>query len=161
VPKTWLDVPHRTQSKEAGCLPACAEMILASFGHLMDQKDLARLPGTSWLGTPSSNVRRLASLGYAVAYGEASLEEIATYLEQEIPVIAFVRTSDLPYWQTDTAHAVVVVGIDEHQVYVNDPYIAEAPQPIPQEAFLLAWARQDYTFAVVSPALFHPEKNKE
>ena len=158
MPKTWLDVPHRTQSKEAGCLPACAEMILASFGHSMDQKDLACLLGTSRLGTPSSNIRRLASLGYVVTYGEVSLAEVATCLRQETPVIAFVRTGDLPYWQTDTAHAIVVVGIDEHQVYVNDPYIAEAPQPIPKLAFLLAWARQDYTFAAIKPAP-HPARD--
>lgn len=152
MPKIWLDVPHRTQSKEAGCLPACAEMVLASFGHSMDQKDLARLLGTSWLGTPSSNIRRLTTLGYVVTYGETSLEEVATYLGQEIPVVAFVRTGDLPYWQTDTAHAVVVAGIDEYQVYVNDPCVAEAPQPVPKLAFLLAWARQDYTFAAIRPA---------
>ena len=160
MPKTWLNVPHRTQSKEAGCLPACAEMILASFGHLIDQEYLARLLGTSWLGTPSSNIKRLISLGYAVTYGEASLEEVATYLKQEIPAITFVRTGDLPHWQTDTAHAVVVVGIDQCQVYVNDPYIAEAPQSIPKPAFLLAWARQDYTFAAIRPVSPHTE-NKE
>jgi len=135
-------------------------MILASFGHSIDQKDLARLLGTSWLGTPSSNIKRLASLGYGVTYGEASLEEVETYLRQEIPIIAFVRTGDLPYWQTD-ADAIVIVGTDEHQVYVNDPYIAEAPQPVLKEIFLLAWARQDYTFATISFAPLHPEEDKE
>lgn len=152
MPNTWLDVPHRTQSKEAGCLPACVEMVLASFGHSMGQKDLARLLGTSWLGTLSSNIKRLATLGYVVTYGEASLAKVAIYLRQKIPVIVFVRTGDLPYWQTDTAHAVVVVGIDKHQVYVNDPCVARGPQPIPKLAFLLAWARQDYTFAAIRPA---------
>jgi len=124
----------------------------------MDQQVLARLLGTSWLGTPSSNIKRLTTLGYAVTYGEASLAEVEAHLRQEIPIIAFVRTSNLPYWQTDTAHAVVVVGIDEHQVYVNDPHTAEAPQSIPKLAFLLAWARQDYTFAAIRPAP-HPARD--
>jgi hypothetical protein len=35
-------------------------------------------------------------------------------LQEEHPVIVFVRTGELPYWTYSTDHALVVVGYDEN-----------------------------------------------
>ena len=66
------------------------------------------------------------------------------------PCIVFVRTGDLPYWSYATSHAVVVVGIDDDNVYLNDPYFEKAPQRVSHDEFLLAWSEFDYTYAVIS-----------
>ena len=40
-----LAVPHRRQETNAGCLPACAQMILNYLGLDLSQTELARLMG--------------------------------------------------------------------------------------------------------------------
>ena len=66
-----------------------------------------------------------------------------------LPPIALVRTTHLPYWKYETAHAVVVVAADAEQVTLNDPAFADAPQTVSRNAFMLAWSDFDYLYAVI------------
>jgi predicted double-glycine peptidase len=70
-------------------------------------------------------------------------------LVQGQPVIVFVRTSELPYWDYGTDHALVVVGCDDDNIYVNDPNFAEAPISVPRGDFELAWLERDYYYALI------------
>jgi uncharacterized protein YvpB len=124
-------------------------MTLAYLGRTDTAEQLTRLLETRSFGTPLENILRLDQIGLQVTLKESSLEEISRYLQNNRPVIAFVNTLDLPYWQNDTDHAVVIVGMDDEFVYVNDPYIAEAPQRIPRLLFELSMMRFGFRCAII------------
>lgn len=141
MPKTWLAVSHLRQRVESDCLPICAQMVLTYLGRNESYERLLQLLGTRWFGTPARNILRLEQIGLSVVLIELSIAEIETRLQNNYPVIAFVNTADLPYWKVTADHAVVVVGIDEENVYLNDPYFEHAPQVVSRIAFELSLLR--------------------
>jgi hypothetical protein len=109
---------------------------------------LRRLLGARAEGTPFSRLQRLQRHGLAVVSGEGALPTLQTHLATGLPVIVDIRTWTLPHWRSrtdidelerDTDHAVVVVGLDQSNVYLNDPDFAEAPLATDHTAFLAAW----------------------
>ena len=62
-----------------------------------------------------------------------------------------MQTENLPYWPHNTLHAVVVVGIDDRSVYLNDPEFPEAPIAVPVGDFDLAWLAEDERYAILIP----------
>jgi ABC-type bacteriocin/lantibiotic exporter with double-glycine peptidase domain len=124
-------------------------MVLAYLGRPVPYERLVELLGTRWFGTPACNIERLEQTGVAVVVADLSLSDMRRYLQDDLPVIAFVSTADLPYWSEDTDHAVVVVGLDDETVYFNDPNFAQSPQQVPRPAFELAQLRFDHRCAVL------------
>jgi len=151
MPAHWLPIPHRKQRHEADCLAACVAAVLDYLGKPVDYDELIGLlsiqPG---IGGPASNVERLCALGITVQYGTGTLEDLARWITQGIPCIVFVNTAYLSYWPEATRHAVVVVGIDNERVYLNDPYFDSAPQSVPCLEFEMAWDEFDNAYAVLS-----------
>ncbi|MDY7076543.1 MAG: hypothetical protein SXV54_06415 [Chloroflexota bacterium] len=87
------------------------------------------------------NVARLSNWGVCARYlTDASLGDLVQGLERAA-IIVSVRTGELPYWEDDVPHAVVVVGIDTATgiVYVDDPAFERAPIAVPVGDFMLAW----------------------
>jgi len=151
MPGNLLNVPLHKMSQAADCLAACAAMVLDYIGHPVSYADLLRLLEVGPLGTPAGHIVRLGQWGLAVEYGEGNLETLRSFVDSDEPVIALVRTRELPYWQGfDTYHSVVVVGYDEAQIYVNDPYFDDAPQSVAIDDFLLAWLEMSNRYAVLS-----------
>ena len=72
-------------------------------------------------------------------------------LSAGIPPITLVLTSNLSYWNTQTAHAVVVAGIDDDVVIVNDPAFPTNSQRIARNEFMLAWSDFDYLYTLIRP----------
>ena len=70
-------------------------------------------------------------------------------LNANTPVIVLVRTMFLDYWQSDVAHAVVVVGYDEQHILINDPVFSNAPQRASESGFLAAWGEFDYLCGII------------
>jgi len=104
------------------------------------------------LGAPASNITRLgSSFNVHAIYASSDLNTLAEYLEQGIPCIAFVHTLQLSYWEESAWHAVVIVGMDETKIYLNDPFFDKAPQSVSHLEFYLAWDEMDNTFAVITP----------
>lgn len=96
-------------------------------------------------------MRNLTRLGYGVDYGPASdARVLAQALHLGTPPILLVLTENLPYWQTRTAHAVVLVDMDDEVALVNDPAFAER-QVVSLNHLLLAWSDFDQLYAVISP----------
>lgn len=151
MPRTLLPVSHLLQRTEADCLPVCVQMVLAYLGRPVPYERLVELLGTRWFGTPARNIERLEQLDIAVTVVDLSLSAIHPYLDNGLPIIAFVSTADLPYWPEDTDHAVVIVGLDDEAVYVNDPFFPHSPQSVPRPAFELAQLRFDHRCAVLQP----------
>jgi ABC-type bacteriocin/lantibiotic exporter with double-glycine peptidase domain len=150
-----LAVPHRRQETNAGCLPACAQMILNYLGLDRSQTELAGLMGTHpQAGTPYSRITRLRSNKINIAYQRASgLDDLAKWLERQLPVIAFVQMRELPHWQGHwSQHAVVVLGLDQIAVHVLDPAASAQVIAVPVNDFVLAWEEMDWAYAVIAKA---------
>jgi ABC-type bacteriocin/lantibiotic exporter with double-glycine peptidase domain len=145
----WLNVPHLRQVELGWCLPACVAMVTAYWQHPLLQADVARWLGTRGVGTPSSRIQRLTQHGLEVIYRTGSLEELATWINQGVPCILFLRTGELPYWQVDTPHAVVLAGLEANSAYLFDPAVETAPIAVPLDDLMLAWSHFDYTYAVL------------
>jgi len=149
VQKVLLPVPHVRQRKDADCLAACAAMCLAYIGVNINYTRLLKLLKVMPYGTPGHNLKYLASKHIQVSYREGNLDELKTLLEDNLPCITLVRTSDLPHWHYTTDHAIVAIGFDEDAVYVNDPAFEAHPLKVPLAKFELAWLAFDYRFGVL------------
>jgi uncharacterized protein YvpB len=101
---------------------------------------------------------RLRSWSFRVEYSRGNLETLRQHLEAGRPIIVPVDTELLPYWVTRrdvsaaeqiTDHAVVVVGMDEENIYVNDPDFEAAPQAVELGRFYDAWQHFALRYAVI------------
>lgn len=150
MPERFLKIPHIHQRYETDCLVACAAMVLDAAGFRADYHQLMRLLGTTELGTPHSRVKQLARLHpeIVVIYEIGALEDIAQFLDNGYPVVVFVDTAELPYWNWATGHAVVIVGYSEQTFYLHDPEFT-APQSVSFGDLELARQFSDSHFLVV------------
>jgi len=147
-----LPVPHREQAAGSDCLAACVAMVLEYLGRPVAYDRLLTLLDIGPIGAPRRNVLRLSRLQLDVTYHEATLAILAAYLRAGHPVIVFMDTGELSYWSVTTNHALVVLGLDEVYVLVNDPAFAHAPQRIAHTEFELAWLNGDNTCAIIQEA---------
>lgn len=148
-----LDLLHHRQTKEADCLVACAAMILTYLEVEYRYTNLAIRLKTEEHGTVFGNLISLKSLGINVEIDESddyrNVGFLTDTLHEGIPVIASVDTAELlTYWTKTTSHALVIMGIDEEHILVNDPAFDEAPQFVPIDEFLLAWSEHNYRYAI-------------
>ncbi len=146
----YLKLKHLQQPRAGECLAACVTMILDYIGRQVRYRRLFRiLKIIRGAGTASFNVRNLEQLGYRVLYQHGTLNQLRRHLEQNQPCIAFIETGELPYWDENVSHAVVVVGIDEQHVYLHDPAYARSPIRVSIGDFDLAWLGHDELYAVI------------
>jgi ABC-type bacteriocin/lantibiotic exporter with double-glycine peptidase domain len=125
-------------------------MVLGCLGQLVEYNALTSLLRTrSAVGTAAANVRHLETLGIKVRLFHADLDAVRESLVNSWPVIVFIETAPLPHWSEATDHAVLIVGVDDEAIYVNDPEFEQAPQRIPRVQFELAWLRFDNLCAVI------------
>ncbi len=125
-------------------------MVLAHLGREIDYTQLLRLLKVQPYGAPAGNIRLLESLDLTVTYSKTDMAGLRTMLQQGHPVIVFVRTGELPYWTYSTDHALLVVGCDENQLFVNDPNHAKASMAVPRGDFELAWLERDCYYAIIA-----------
>lgn len=152
MPSFSLNVPLLAQHNRADCLPVCVEMVLAYFGRQVDPGWLRQVLQWTPIGTPGFKVLNLAAHGFHVIYAPATDERVLLQaLANGTPPIALVRTDNLFYWQVETAHALVITGMDDDFVIVNDPAFP-AQQRVSHNEFMLAWSDFDYLYAVIRPA---------
>jgi ABC-type bacteriocin/lantibiotic exporter with double-glycine peptidase domain len=152
VPKPSLPIEHRQQEDEAGCLAACAQMVLAHLGVTVSQADLNRLFELTPLGVPLSRLQRLTQ-SYKVQvtiHHEGSLADLQQAVNENTPLIIFIHTGQLTYWSEQAQHAVVVVGYDGSALLLNDPAFPDAPKQVPADEFILAWDEFDNIYARLS-----------
>jgi len=125
-------------------------MVLAYLGHELKESQVAKRLRSYSFGTPAPNVRYLESLGLSVTYGPISLSRLCAHLENGVPCIVFVQASDLPHSDSEGFHAVVVIGVSEQTIYVNDPALDSGPKSVPLDYFMLAWSEFEYACAVIT-----------
>jgi ABC-type bacteriocin/lantibiotic exporter with double-glycine peptidase domain len=144
-----LPVLHRQQSQSSDCLATCAAMLLDYLRVPFKYEHLLRLLRTRSFGTEFSNLRSLRSFGLFVLVEQGTVETLRGQLERGLPPIVFVNTGLLSYWNEETGHAVVVMAIEDQQIYLSDPRFSDAPKVISLTEFEVAWIEQDQTYAVV------------
>ena len=116
-------------------------MALAMWGISEPQARIAAQIGyIDGAGTPSRNITRLSVAGIEIGwYERGAVDDLRRAITDSQVSIVFLRTGELPYWDRDTPHALVVVSVEENVVYVNDPAFEKAPVPVPVGDFELAW----------------------
>ncbi len=147
-----LSVPHITQGIDALCLPTCVAMVLAYWESPVTVGRIAQLFDSTPYGTPTSRCQRLTNWGWRVIHQPTTLQTIQYHLAQNTPVIVSLRTGFIDYWKQDMAHVVVVVGMDNEALYLNDPSFDIAPQRSSIDGFLAAWIEQDEIAIVIEKA---------
>ncbi len=149
-----LNVPLLAQRDRTDCLPTCVEMVLIYQGQTVSRAWLCRVLETTGIGTPGFKLLHLCAHGYQVTYAPATDERpLIEALNLGAPPIALVLTHNLSYWPHSVAHAVVVTGLSQHTVIVNDPAFPELSRHIPYDEFMLAWSDFDYLYAVIRLAV--------
>lgn len=149
---TILTVSHFQQRERGDCLVACVAMVLDYMGIQQSYRRLYKLLNIKkGLGTALYNIRRLEKLGVTILFQQGNLAQLHSHLKQNEPSIVPVKTAELPYWKEDTDHAVVVVGLDDQFVYLNDPFFPVAPLRVSTGDFDLAWLERDEFYAVLQP----------
>lgn len=143
-------LPHYPQRYRSDCLAACAAMVLNHLGYSIRYKKLLKILRVGYGGAPFRNVRFLEKLGAKVTIEQGGLADLERILADGLFPIVSMNTAELPYWQDDVYHAVVLVGMDEQFAYLNDPSFDDAPQQTPIGDFDLARIDMRELYAVLS-----------
>jgi predicted double-glycine peptidase len=144
-----LAVPDVFQSTSYSCGAAAVQSVLAYWGKEFHEKDLWQALGTSeQLGTaPDSMLRVLRDYGLKAQMHEGtSIQEIREALGRKVPVILDIQAwPDSPRpnesWDDDweDGHYVVAIGIDDANLYVEDPSLLACRGYIPLKELGSRW----------------------
>jgi predicted double-glycine peptidase len=135
------------------CGPASLKIILSYFGVEKSEQELAELVGKTNLGTNDTGIKFAAeALGFKVAINnESSFDDIQKWLDRGVPVIVnwFTR-GRADYTNSDVAdgHYSVVSGLDQNNIYLQDPEIGEE-RTINRNDFMKVWF--DFTGDIIRP----------
>jgi ABC-type bacteriocin/lantibiotic exporter with double-glycine peptidase domain len=150
MPTDSTPARHCRQSSPGACLPACVQMVLATWGDERSEAQWATILGSYDFGTPSSHVKRLARLGYQVQYRRFLLDELRDHLENGLFPLVFVRADLLPWATWGGFHALVLTRITPTDLALLDPALNEGPTQIARDSFVLAWEEFGCLAAAIS-----------
>lgn len=147
-----LNVVYIRQCTSYTCGVACAQAILYYYGTDKREDQLAEQFGTTKdAGTsPSQIVAGLESYGLVVTMKEnTTLDDLRTNIKNKIPTMvaiqAWLDKYPSPDWSTnwEDGHWVIVIGLDDQNVYFEDPSLLGTRGWLTQADFLVRW--HDYT----------------
>ena len=147
-----LNIPDVRQATSYTCGVACAQAILSYYGideredRLVEQFGATEKNGTS----PSQLLAGFALYGLsAVLKEQTTLDDLRVNLKQNIPTMVAIQAWVEKYPPSDWSqtwedgHWVIVIGLDERNVYFEDPSILGDRGWLTQAEFLARW--HDYT----------------
>lgn len=167
------------QSVDGYCVPASVAQVVGEWqGHNVGEQEVVdRAVAHGWLtttdvdgdGTPDDASGMTSSEGEALleSYGipatttTGGLDDLASLLDQDRDVIAYVDADEI--WSgadddatdggSDANHAVVVTGIDDDHVYLSDPGDPSgAVSVVPRAVFDDAWGDSAHEMLVTDTA---------
>lgn len=146
-----LNLPYFQQEDETSCVLASVRMILAGLGYPLSEEEVGTLLQQFPQGTYIEALRTLETLLPDISVEVASIDEshLCTCLDAGEPVIAYLQTAHLSYWNRDAYHAVVVVGADAENYSVHDPQFPPPARAVPRAEFLNAWNALGHVVAVI------------
>ena len=126
-------LPDVRQSTDYSCGAAAMESVLAYYGRDIDEENLRELLGTTAeSGTyPDDIVRVAEELGFQASVKEnLTIADLKASLGEGVPVMVDGQAWRSSYEFNDSwsdivgdGHWMVVIGMDEKNVYLEDPYI--------------------------------------
>ena len=154
----WIQKTHHKQEDRVSCVPASLAMVLSAYGIHVSQSELKGDMGITPRGTQISDDAldkiRLEQWGlqHQLQY-ECTLDDLNTDIANGNPPIVVIRSSYLPHAEEDLLHAVVVIGADEAQIYLNDPLREDAlPVQMERSLFMEAWEWNNYCVVRIQPS---------
>ena len=144
-----LPILHRQQRRPAECLAACVAMVLDYLQQLHSYDMLLKILQVGYAGAPFHNLHYLEKLGVSVSIEQGQITTLRAALTKKLPPIVFVATQELAYWHEATNHAVVIAGLDDDKIYINDPAFPDAPKVVTIDEFALAWLEMDEFLAIL------------
>lgn len=156
-PKKMKLIPIKSFQETLGggyCGPASLKMVLEYFGESRSEEEIAqRCRRDSELGTNDAALAKAArSYGFDVVIkNNSNFTNLKQWLKKGVPVIVnwFTRgRSDYGDSEVPDGHYSVVVGLDEKNIYLQDPEIG-ALRKIEREDFLRVWF--DFTGRYIRP----------
>jgi len=142
-------MPDTRQSTEYSCGAAAMQAVLGYWGRDIGEEDLREMLNTNeQSGTYPDDIIRVAdALGLQAEYNEnMTLVALENYVAQGIPVIvdcqAWRSVSQYNESLADTwynGHWMVVIGIDESNVILEDPYLLGDRGILSREEFEMRW----------------------
>jgi ABC-type bacteriocin/lantibiotic exporter with double-glycine peptidase domain len=151
MPNNWLNVPHFQQEFEYSCVAACVRMVLAHYGEPRTEVELRSILDTQPTGTRAGNIMGISSPAFEVYLRPSNMAELSKVLSENQPPIVFLQTGLLEYWNMDIFHAAVLVGLDDVNAVLNDPYFAIAPQTTSLQSFEKVWSQTGQFAAFIRP----------
>ena len=144
-----FSMPDTRQSTEYSCGAAAMQAVLGYWGRDIGEEDIREMLNTNEeYGTYPDDIIRVAkALGLQAEYKEnMSMADLENYVAEGIPVIvdcqAWRSVSQYNESWADTwynGHWLVVIGIDENNVTLEDPYILGDRGFMSREEFLARW----------------------
>jgi len=143
-----LPVPDTRQSTDYSCGASALQAVLMYWGDEYMESELMKLLGTTTDGThPKSIVKVAKELGYDAEIREnLTLEDLEKSIKNGIPVIvdgqAWRDGDDLnkPWSEVwESGHYMVVTGLDDKNVYIEDPSILGGMGYMSREEFVERW----------------------
>lgn len=144
-----FSMPDTRQSTEYSCGAASMQAVLSYWGRDIAEEDIQEMLNTNEeSGTyPDDIIRVTKALGLQPDYKEnMTISDLESYINQGIPVIvdcqAWRSVSQYNESWADTwynGHWLVVIGIDENNVTLEDPYILGDRGTMTHEEFLERW----------------------
>ena len=139
-------VPDVRQPTDYSCGPTCLQAVLNYYGQDVRVDKLINITNcTPENGTTPQNLANGAgSYGLKAEVKEnLTLNDLENYLKQGIPVIVACQAwaENNTVWTEDQedGHYMVVIGIDQENVYFEDPSILGSRGFIPHQEFLDRW----------------------
>jgi len=126
------------------CVPASLAMVLSVYDVKVSQSHLKTYLGTTQNGTRIDVTWHKIpfdrwGLQCEIKFG-CVLEDLETDIANGIPSIAVILSAFLPHSVRDGLHAVVVTGIDEEYIYLNEPLTTDpTPVRLRKSVFIEAW----------------------
>jgi uncharacterized protein YvpB len=170
-----LNVPYKSQLDPADanlayadCGPCCLAMILAGIGKSITTNDVARAAGMVQGDKTGRLLSQLVSAaqkyGLVMAAGQSNLDDLKRLIDNGQPPVALVRYQNLPqrYDPRYTGgHYVLVVGYDDQNIFINDPYYPAGSTTGYQKAYsyqgwLAAWKADGATDQTYQCKLVYP-----
>jgi len=136
--------PFQETLHQGNCGPASLKMVLDYYGIRKDEAKLAKLCGKdSILGVDDKSLKRAAEhFGLTVEiHYNSSFKDIKKWLTKKVPVIVNWMSrgrTDYPESAVPDGHYSVVVGLDNHHIYLQDPEIDHL-RTISRYDFMKSW----------------------
>jgi hypothetical protein len=164
--KNFRLLKRTRQITEYSCGASALQSVLSYWGKEVDERDLMKLMGTTEEeGTyPENMVRGARALGFDVeSKQDLTLDEVQKFTAAGHPMIALAQV-----WRSqaqasaksledewDAGHYIVVLGVDEKNVYFQDPYARNCKAFVPRKMFEDHWHQVMGGDLERNPKLYH------